>query len=217
MSHPQALKMLVAGRVIIIDTREHVFTLAILLQSNSISTKNRTFTALILCEQKQDVEWNRLNKSDDPEPQIYPEDGSPIVKPFRTNQLYRPEGPCPSCEIIKVKTADIFLLTTKTIKVNADRIIDDIRKRQQPRFRYVCEIIICFVSEGSSFYLVCVLVCVTHSHIYTHTHTHSDLLQCNTHLNFQQSIQCMLPLKVQSVTQTHSRHTLSDSHFLMDE
>jgi len=36
----------------------------------------------------------------------------------------------------------------------------------------------------------------------------SDLLQSSTYLNSQRSIQRMLPLKVQSVTQTHSHHIL---------
>ena len=36
----------------------------------------------------------------------------------------------------------------------------------------------------------------------------SDLLQCSTHLNSQGSTQRMLPLKVQSITRTHSHHVL---------
>jgi len=41
----------------------------------------------------------------------------------------------------------------------------------------------------------------------------SDLFQSSTYLNSQGSIQCLLPLKVQSDTQTHSHHVLSGSHF----
>ena len=40
-----------------------------------------------------------------------------------------------------------------------------------------------------------------------------DPFPANTHLNSQGSIQHMLPLKAQSVTQTHSHHVLSGSHF----
>ena len=139
MSHPQALKMLVAGRVVIIDTKEHPFTLAVILQATSTSSKGRTFTALILSEQKQDSELDSMQRAHDSNlvAQELQEDDSPIVKPFRTNQLYRPESSCPGCEIIKLTSSDISVITTKTIKVNADRIVDDIKKRQQPRFRFV--------------------------------------------------------------------------------
>ena len=145
MSHPQAVKMLVAGRVVIIDTKQHEFTLAIILQSSSSSSKNRTFTGLILCEQKQDAELNSMQKSCgvDSAAQKLQEDDWPVIKPFRTNQLYRPEGPCPGCELVKLSSSDISVITMKTINVNADRIIDDIKKRQQPRFRFVQRLYLC--------------------------------------------------------------------------
>ena len=41
----------------------------------------------------------------------------------------------------------------------------------------------------------------------------SDLFQSSTYLNSQGSIQLMLPLKAQNITQTHSHHVLSGSHF----
>ena len=42
----------------------------------------------------------------------------------------------------------------------------------------------------------------------------SDLFPPSTHLNSQGSIQCMLPLQAQSITQTHSHQVLSGTHFL---
>jgi len=41
----------------------------------------------------------------------------------------------------------------------------------------------------------------------------SDLFPLSTYLNFQRSIQCMLPLLAQSINQTHSHHILSGTHF----
>jgi len=46
----------------------------------------------------------------------------------------------------------------------------------------------------------------------------SDLFPPNTHIStLQESIQRMLPLKAQNITQTHSHHALSCSHLFMDE
>jgi len=42
----------------------------------------------------------------------------------------------------------------------------------------------------------------------------SDLLQSSTYLNSQRSIQHMVPLKAQSVTQTQNYHVLPGSHFM---
>lgn len=46
-------------------------------------------------------------------------------------------GPC-SHTVQKLKLKDISAITTKTLKVIPERIIDNYNKRQQPRFKYVC-------------------------------------------------------------------------------
>jgi hypothetical protein len=57
-----------------------------------------------------------------------------LPKPVIIENLYRPDGAC-GHEMITVKCDDIRSITTKSLKVNADKIIDDIKKRKIPRFR----------------------------------------------------------------------------------
>ena len=134
MSHPQAVKMLSPGRVVIIDTHKHKNMLGLMLQMSQASAKERSFTVLTLCEQQQ---TNKINEPHNPAVnQSLDTDGS-AVQPFTAQYLYRPEGPCPGCEMVKIRSSDISVITTKTLKIIPDRIIDDIRKRQQPRFRLV--------------------------------------------------------------------------------
>ena len=60
--------------------------------------------------------------------------------------------------------------------------------------------------------LNCVVMCC-----FTYiTISDSELRQSSTYHNSQRNIQHMMPLKAQTVTQTHSHYILSGSHF-MDE
>ena len=48
--------------------------------------------------------------------------------------LFRPEG-LAGHAVVDVKPIEIAVITDRVIRVNASRVIDDYRKRQQPRFR----------------------------------------------------------------------------------
>lgn len=114
------LKALSVGRVVVVSNAQHCNALGVILQVSSDSV-NRTFTALILCE-KGNEELGAESQKANPLPHLY------------STALFLPEGPC-SHTVQKLKLQDISGITTKTLKVIPERIIDNYNKRQQPRFR----------------------------------------------------------------------------------
>lgn len=113
------LKALSVGRVVIVNNVQHHNALGVILQVSSDSV-NRTFTALIICEKGNEEPTH--NQSNKPTAHIY------------SSTLFIPEGPC-SHTVQKLKLQDISAITTKSLKVIPERIIDNYNKRQQPRFR----------------------------------------------------------------------------------
>uniref|UniRef100_A0A3P9KIP9 SKI2 homolog, superkiller viralicidic activity 2-like n=1 Tax=Oryzias latipes TaxID=8090 RepID=A0A3P9KIP9_ORYLA len=113
------LKALSVGRVLVVNNKQHLNALGVILQVSSDAV-NRTFTALIICEK-----GNEEGKGE-------PDAASPHL--YNT-ALFIPEGPC-SHTVQKLKLQDISAITVKTLKVIPDRIIDNYNKRQQPRFRH---------------------------------------------------------------------------------
>uniref|UniRef100_A0A3P8RM45 SKI2 subunit of superkiller complex n=1 Tax=Amphiprion percula TaxID=161767 RepID=A0A3P8RM45_AMPPE len=112
------LKALSVGRVIVVNNKQHLNALGVILQVSNDSV-NRTFTALIICE--------KGNEEGD--------GGGHAALPHLYNTaLFVPEGPC-SHTVQKLKLQDIMAITVKTLKVIPDRIIDNYNKRQQPRFK----------------------------------------------------------------------------------
>lgn len=113
------LKALSVGRVVVVNNDQHHNALGVILQVSSDAV-NRTFTTLIICEKgNEEPAENRSNKSS---AYIY------------SSALFIPEGPC-SHTVQKLKLSSISAITTKTLKVIPERIIDNYNKRQQPRFR----------------------------------------------------------------------------------
>ncbi|XP_034016125.1 helicase SKI2W [Thalassophryne amazonica] len=115
------LKALSVGRVVVVNNKQHLNALGVILQVSSDSV-NRTFTALIICE-KGNEEGDGKVTDHTAFPHLY------------NTALFIPEGPC-SHTVQKLKLHDISAITMKTIKVIPDRIIDNYNKRQQPRFRH---------------------------------------------------------------------------------
>ncbi|KAG7500884.1 helicase SKI2W [Solea senegalensis] len=113
------LKALSVGRVVVVNNKQHLNALGVILQVSSDSV-NRAFTTLIICEKgNEEGEGKASNTS---LPHLY------------NTALFVPEGPC-SHTVQKLKFQDISGITVKTLKVIPDRIIDNYNKRQQPRFR----------------------------------------------------------------------------------
>uniref|UniRef100_A0A7N8X065 SKI2 subunit of superkiller complex n=1 Tax=Mastacembelus armatus TaxID=205130 RepID=A0A7N8X065_9TELE len=118
------LKALSVGRVVVVNNKQHLNALGVILQVSSDSV-NRTFTTLIICEKgneegegKASCTWSDIT----------------VKSKFSSHLLFLP-GPC-SHTVQKLKPQDISAITVKTLKVIPDRIIDNYNKRQQPRFRH---------------------------------------------------------------------------------
>lgn len=123
LSHPAAIKALTAGRVIVISNSFHSNQLGIILNSTMAANNERVFTCLILCDKNKSV------KSLTEEVPISEE-----VTPVTNTDLFLPEAPC-GHDLIQVKAKDISTVTVKSIRVEANKIADDIKKRQMPRFK----------------------------------------------------------------------------------
>ena len=120
MSHPQTLKALSPGRVILTDTTDHHNVLAVVLQTG----RDRTYTVLAVCGQGASTD------------QAADQCDASTPRPLLVNQLYLPDGAC-GHRIVTLTASQITSVTTSTVKVNGDKVINDYNKRQQPRFRWV--------------------------------------------------------------------------------
>jgi hypothetical protein len=121
LSHPAAIKALTAGRVIIINSSFHSNQLGIVLNPTMAANNERTFTCLIVSN-KETSKSEEKSENDE-------------VTPVTNTDLFLPDVPC-GHGLIQVKAKDISTVTTKSIRVDATKIIDDIKKRQMLRFRY---------------------------------------------------------------------------------
>ncbi|XP_032903432.1 helicase SKI2W-like [Amblyraja radiata] len=128
MESTSVLKALSAGRVVVVKNRQHNNALGVILQV-STDSGGRTFTALVLCEARRGAD-----EGEDDGGTLEEEPTAPTPEQLLTNKLFLPEGPCGHA-VVKLTPADIGSVTVKTLRINADKIIDDFKKRQIPRFR----------------------------------------------------------------------------------
>ncbi|ESO92823.1 hypothetical protein LOTGIDRAFT_232926 [Lottia gigantea] len=124
LTHPIAMKSLGPGRVVIINNSKLKFVLGVILNTFTGDQNVRLFTVLVLCEKNSDNEEHESNSNYN----------TMTITPILANKLYQPDGPC-SSKIETVRGDDIDVITVKTIKVEPDKIIADIKKRQQARFK----------------------------------------------------------------------------------
>ncbi|KAM6472552.1 superkiller complex protein 2 isoform 1-T1 [Liasis olivaceus] len=130
MESVNGLKALSVGRVIVVNSQEHKNALGVILQVSSDSA-NRVFSTLVMCEK------NSMERDLAEEQKLNPAAAAaevPLPEDLLHMKLFLPEGPC-GHTIKKLGPADILGITTKTLRVNAERILEDFRKRQMPRFR----------------------------------------------------------------------------------
>ncbi|XP_067173330.1 superkiller complex protein 2 [Apteryx mantelli] len=119
------LKALAPGRVVVVNTPAHRNALGLILQASS-DGGGRSFTALVLCEKPPEEGGPPAGSS--PPPDVpYPED-------LLLTRLFVPEGPCGHA-LEKLVPSDIVAITAKTLRVNAERVLEDVRRRQAPRYR----------------------------------------------------------------------------------
>ncbi|XP_062604203.1 superkiller complex protein 2-like [Saccostrea cucullata] len=122
LSHPAAIKALTAGRIVVISNSFHSNQLGIVLNS-TMAANERVFTCLLLCDKNNPVKSKTEEKTENDK-----------VSPVIDTDLYLPEAPV-GHEMVQVKAKDISKVTVKSIRVEANKIIDDIKKRQMPRFK----------------------------------------------------------------------------------
>ena len=131
MASPSGQKALSVGRVVVVNNSFYCNVLGVILHTGNTSSsymttegrrgdQEKVYTILVICEEDTSYEQHsRTNR-------IYQ----------YTDSLFRPEGKC-GHRIIKVNGLDIKYITTKQLKTDGAAILDDQRKREMPRFRYV--------------------------------------------------------------------------------
>ena len=126
-------KSLSSGRVIILTNKQFSTRYGMILNKKSqLSSQDskhgkRTYTVLITCDENEII-WNE-------EPNIS-ENSELVVEPYTDSiEIYCPERPC-AHTIVEIQEDEIITIT-KEVKsnLNTEVMINDFKKRQQPRFR----------------------------------------------------------------------------------
>ncbi|XP_068106450.1 superkiller complex protein 2 [Hyperolius riggenbachi] len=120
------MKCLSVGRVIIISTDYHPWVPGIILQVSS-DASNRIYTTLVLCEKKRDGGTSSAERGEEGKRAPCPDD-------LLMSKLFRPEGPS-DYKLLKLHASDIIMITGKTLRVQADKVLDDVTRSQMPRYR----------------------------------------------------------------------------------
>nr|XP_034817675.2 SKI2 subunit of superkiller complex protein isoform X2 [Pan paniscus] len=124
MESVNGLKSLSAGRVVVVKNQEHHNALGVILQVSSNST-SRVFTTLVLCDKP--LSQDPQDRGPATAEVAYPDD----LVGFK---LFLPEGPCDHT-VVKLQPGDMAAITTKVLRVNGEKILEDFSKRQQPKFK----------------------------------------------------------------------------------
>lgn len=145
-SHGQ--RALSPGRVITVNTAEHKNALALILQTESVSTqgymtmqsqpvsspKEKKFQVLVICDAEEHKPVNDDLNENSSIPAAAERGVGENVQPFIKRRLFLPEGRC-SHSIIQVDGSEISAISVRQMKVDTSKIIDDHKKRMIPRFR----------------------------------------------------------------------------------
>ena len=125
LSHPTAIKILSAGRLLLINHDNKINDIGILLGVDKSTIK--TYTVLVL-------EGEELPKNEDSANNAFLRFLSLASTDVGT---LRSITNCLSLKhsIIEINDESIMEITNKTLKIDADKIMNDIKKRQIPRFR----------------------------------------------------------------------------------
>ncbi|KAF6116128.1 Ski2 like RNA helicase [Phyllostomus discolor] len=118
------LKSLSSGRVVVVKNQDHHNALGVILQVSSNST-GRSFTTLVLCDKPL---------SEDPQDRGSASPGVPYPDDLVGFKLFLPEGPCDHT-VAKLQPRDVAAITTKVLRVNGEKILEDFSKRQQLKFK----------------------------------------------------------------------------------
>lgn len=86
---------------------------------------SRVFTTLVLCDKPT---------SEDPQERGSASPDVPYPDDLIGFKLFLPEGPCDHT-VAKLQTGDVAAITTKVLRVNGEKILEDFSKRQLPKFK----------------------------------------------------------------------------------
>lgn len=137
LSHPLAVKALSPGRVVVISNNSVANVLGVVLKSIIGASSERIFTVLVICDINSNSTKNSDSDSSKNSASAINSNNIPdtdVVKPLIKTRLFQPEGKC-GHEVVQCKADLVDVVTTKTIRIDADKIINDVKKREQPRFR----------------------------------------------------------------------------------
>ncbi|RUS89106.1 hypothetical protein EGW08_003114 [Elysia chlorotica] len=142
-SHPVAIKALSAGRVVMVKRPLGQSVLGVILVAGghrngrpvaASGTSERKFTALILAEKPGAGNLNGRGDQTSTNSESK-ESKKASMEPVLPSSLYEPEGPCWH-EVRELTASDIVRITTKVLKIDADGILSDTKRRDHPRFQH---------------------------------------------------------------------------------
>lgn len=163
MARPKIVHEMVPGRVLLISHKEHVNKLGLLL-SFSADYRRTLYKVLVLCDSTPQ------NTSGEIRLEVRGEEKSRKEPPAKPDIWYRmmgligggtsvfvPDG-VGGHAVLAIGPSDILEIADRTVRINADRVIQDWDKRQLPRFRDAP------IGESCNFALQ-ELLRITHAHI----------------------------------------------------
>ncbi|XP_077142180.1 superkiller complex protein 2 [Ranitomeya variabilis] len=121
------MKCLSVGRIVIIRTDYHPWVPGVILQVSSDAT-NKIYTTLVLCEKKHDGTMASTPRAEKDNKM------APCPDDLLMTKVFRPEGPC-DYKLLKLRSSEILMITVKTLRVHADKVLDNVARSQTPRFR----------------------------------------------------------------------------------
>ncbi|XP_061208227.1 superkiller complex protein 2 [Neopsephotus bourkii] len=116
------LRVLVPGRVLVVSTQRHRNALGLILQVTP-SPSGRIFTTLVLAEKPPEG---------GEEPPTPPD--APLPEELLLTRLFLPDGPCGHA-LEQLQAQDFVGVTAKTLKVNPENLLQELRPRHQHRDR----------------------------------------------------------------------------------
>ncbi|KYO19114.1 helicase SKI2W [Alligator mississippiensis] len=124
------LKALSPGRVVVVCNSVHRNALGLVLQV-STDAGARSFTALVLCDVPPE-DGTPAEGTNPPSPVAEAE--APLPEDLLLTKLFLPEGRAGHV-VQQLGPGDIAAVTAKTLRISAERILEDSRRRQTPRYR----------------------------------------------------------------------------------
>eukprot|EP00112_Aurelia_sp_Birch-Aquarium-sp1_P007962 Seg187.3 transcript_id=Seg187.3/GoldUCD/mRNA.D3Y31 product="Helicase SKI2W" protein_id=Seg187.3/GoldUCD/D3Y31 len=134
MTSQAGIRSLSPGRVVVVANKTFRNSLAIVLQQSSLRQQtalskdplDKLFTVLVLT--------SKNSKVDEGSKDLKPTAQDIVTEPRVTRKLFTPDG-MGTQVVEEIRGSDVAFITTKQIKTDPARVIDDHKKREIPRFR----------------------------------------------------------------------------------